>query len=154
MLDIYVDADACPVKDEVYRTARRCGLKVFVVSNSYCNVPMDVLFQLKIVHGGFDAADDWIVDNIAEDDIVVTADIPLAAHCLEKGAMVLSPRGKIFDEESIGTAMANREMNDQLRQMGEIFGGPPPMAKKNKSDFLCRLDEIIQRLRRVNGLTA
>jgi len=146
MLDIYVDADACPVKDEVYRTARRCGLKVFLVSNRYCAIPSDALFHLKIVHGGFDAADDWIVDNIDEGDIAITADIPLADRCLKKGAEVLGPRGRIFDESTICSAMANRELMDQLRQMGEISGGPPPISKKDKSFFLCKLDEVIQRL--------
>ncbi|NTU59456.1 MAG: YaiI/YqxD family protein [Deltaproteobacteria bacterium] len=148
MLDIYVDADGCPVKEEVYRVARRYGLKVFVVSNRPVRVPFEVGFQGVVVGDRFDAADDWIAERVGEDDIAVTADIPLAARCLEAGALVLGPRGQPFTEESIGSALAGRELADLLRQMGEVGGGPPPMGKHDRSRFLSSLDEMIQRVRR------
>ncbi len=148
MLDVYVDADGCPVKDEVYRVARRYGLKVWVVSNRPLRVPMEDGIYPVAVGGAFDAADDWIEERIGEDDIAVTADLPLAARCLKKGAAVLGPKGQVHDESTIGDALASRELMDQLRQMGMTTGGPAPMAPRDRSTFLSRLDETIQRIRR------
>lgn len=149
-MDVYVDADGCPVKEEVYRVARRYGLKVFVVSNRPIRVPFEVGMQAVVVGDRFDAADDWIVERAGEDDLVVTADIPLAARCLEKGALVLGPRGQPFTDESIGAALAARELMDLIRQMGEAAGGPPPMGKQDRSRFLSKLDEMVQAVRRSN----
>jgi uncharacterized protein YaiI (UPF0178 family) len=148
VLDIYVDADGCPVKEEVYRVARRYGLKVFVVSNRPIRVPFEAGIEGVVVSGRFDAADDWIAERAGADDIAVTADIPLAARCLDKGALVLGPRGQPFTDESIGAALASRELMDLIRQMGEAAGGPPPMGKQDRSRFLSSLDEMIQTVRR------
>jgi uncharacterized protein YaiI (UPF0178 family) len=144
LLDIYVDADGCPVKDEVYRVARRHGLKTYVVANSYMSVPLDDKIEQVVVGGRFDAADDWIAERIGKGDIAITADIPLAARCLEKGARVISPKGYPFTEDSIGDALASRELMSQLRQAGVISGGPAPMAKQDKSRFLAGLEDAIR----------
>ncbi|HEX2224204.1 MAG TPA: YaiI/YqxD family protein [Thermoanaerobaculia bacterium] len=148
MLDIYIDADGCPVKDEVYKVARRYGLQVFVVCNKPMTVPMDERIRLAVVSGRFDAADDWIVEHVGEGDIVVTADIPLASRSLEKGARVIGTKGHPFTEDSIGDALATRELMDQLRQAGAVRGGPAPMAKDDRSRFLSELDRTIQAVRR------
>ncbi len=140
---LYIDADACPVKNEVFRVARRYGLKVYLVCNALMRIPPDDLIELIIVHEGFDAADDWIATHITETDIAVTADIPLAARCLKKGARVLDPKGRVFSEDFIGEALASREFNAFLRDMGTITGGPPPFEPKDRSRFLQRLDELI-----------
>jgi uncharacterized protein YaiI (UPF0178 family) len=147
-MPIYVDGDACPVKDEVYRVARRYGIKVFVVSNAPLRVPRDDLIELVVVRGGFDAADDWIVERIGPGDVAVTADIPLADRCLRKGARVLSPKGQVFTEDSIGEALATRALLDMLRQSGEFGGGPAPFAPADRSRFLSKLDEAIHAARR------
>jgi uncharacterized protein YaiI (UPF0178 family) len=139
-----VDADACPVKDEIYRVARRYGLPVRVVSNSRLRVPPHPLFQPVVVTGHFDAADDWIVEHIGPADIAVTADIPLAARCLAKGARVLDPKGRVFTEDSIGDALATRELMAYLRDMGDVGGGPAPYEKRDRSRFLQYLDDLIQ----------
>ena len=144
MITLFVDADACPVKDEVYRVAKRYGLPVRVVSNSRLRVPVDPLFQLVVVTGHFDAADDWIVEHIEGGDIAVTADIPLAARCLAKGARVLDPKGRVFTEESIGDALATRELMAYLRDLGDIGGGPAPYEPRDRSRFLQYLDNLIQ----------
>jgi len=144
LLEIYIDADGCPVKDEVYRVARRHGLKVYVVSNSSLSIPPDERIERVTVGGRFDAADDWIAERIGERDIAVTADIPLAARCLEKGARVISPKGQLFTEESIGDAIATRELMSQLRQAGVVTGGPAPMAKPDRSRFLAGLEDVIR----------
>ncbi|RPI79532.1 MAG: YaiI/YqxD family protein [Desulfobacteraceae bacterium] len=141
---IYVDADACPVKAEVYRVAKRYVLPVRLVSNSTMQIPEDPLFTIKVVTGQPDAADDWIVENITDKDIAVTADIPLAARCLKKGARALDPKGRIFTPEAIGDALAQRELMAYLRDMGDITGGPAPYAKRDRSRFLQRLDLLIQ----------
>ena len=141
---IYVDADGCPVKNEVYRVAKRYGLKVYLVSNSRMRIPQEELFELVIVDEQFNAADDWIVEQVRDNDIVVSADIPLAARCLEKGARVIDPKGRVFTKESIGDALANRELMAYLRDMGNMTGGPAPFEKKDRSRFLQRLDDIIQ----------
>ena len=148
MIKLYIDADACPVKNEVFRVARRHGLKVYLVSNSSMRIPPDELIELIIVHEGFDAADDWIASHITETDIAVTADIPLAARCLKKGAKVLDPKGRVYSEDSIGGALANREFMAFLRDMGTITGGPPPFELKDRSRFKQRLDELIHAIMR------
>ena len=143
-MTLYVDADGCPVKNEVYRVARRHRLKVYLVSNSRMRIPQEDLFELVIVNGQFNAADDWIAARVGDNDIVVTSDIPLAARCLEKGARVLDPKGRVFTEASIGDALANRELMAYLRDMGNITGGPAPFDKRDRSRFLQRLDDVIQ----------
>ena len=148
MLDVFIDADACPVKQEVYRVAQRYGLNVILVANSRMNLPQEPWVRLEVVKGHLDAADDWIAEHVAADDIVITADIPLAARCLDKGALVLGTTGRPFDRDSIGDAVATRELMTELRDAGEIMGGPPPMTRKDRSRFLQRLDEMIQRVRR------
>ena len=149
MITIYVDADGCPVKDEVYRVAKRYGLKVYLVSNSRMRIPQEELFELVIVDEQFNAADDWIVEQVRDNDIVVSADIPLAARCLEKGTRVIDPKGRVFTKESIGDALANRELMAYLRDMGNMTGGPAPFEKRDRSRFLQRLDDVIQAAVRV-----
>lgn len=148
MLKIYVDADACPVKEEVYRVAKRYSLDVTVVANSWMRIPGGSGIRLKVVGEDFDAADDWIVGNVEGDDIVISADIPLAARCLEKGAAVIGPGGRPFTEENIGEVMATRDLLSELRETGEVTGGPPPFGKKDRSRFLQRLDEAVHAIRR------
>lgn len=145
---IYVDADACPVKDEVYRVAQRYGIQVTLVSNAWLRTPDENWLDLVIVDNELDAADAWIIEQSVKDDIVVTADIPLASECLKKGARVIGPRGRPFTEDSIGSALATRELMSQLREMGEMTGGPPPFQKRDRSQFLQALDQIIQAVRR------
>jgi uncharacterized protein YaiI (UPF0178 family) len=146
---IFVDADACPVKEEIFRVATRFGLRVLLVSNSPLRVPRNALFESVVVaRGQFDGADDWIVDQITDRDIAVTADIPLAARCLEKGARALDAKGRVYSPESIGDALASRELMAHLRAMGEMGGGPAPFSARDRSTFLQRLDDLIQALRR------
>jgi uncharacterized protein YaiI (UPF0178 family) len=147
-LDIYVDADGCPVKDEIYRVARRYGLTVFIVSNRRIGVPFEERVHPVVVGDAFDEVDDWIAERVGEGDVAITADLPLADRCIKKGARVLGPKGQVHDENTIGEALASRELMDQLRQMGVMTGGPAPMAKRDRSAFLSRLDEIVQQLRR------
>jgi uncharacterized protein YaiI (UPF0178 family) len=147
-MSIYLDADACPVKEEVYRVARRYEIRVYVVANSPLRVPQDALIELVVVKGGFDAADDWIAERIGVGDIAVTADIPLADRCLRRGARVLGPKGLEFTEDDIGNALATRALLDMLRQSGEFGGGPAPFAKADRSRFLAKLDETIHVIRR------
>lgn len=147
MTRIFIDADGCPVKDEVYKVAARYKLKVFVVANKYLNVPLDPLIEMTVVSGSFDAADDWIVEQVTPKDIVVTADILLAERCVKKNARVLGHKGDEFTEDNVGMAVANRELMQNLRHMGEVRGGPAPMDKKARSNFLGKLDQIIQKLR-------
>src|SRR3954447_26961898 len=137
MLTIYVDADACPVKDEVYRVARRYGLRVAVVANAPLRVPAGPLIEL-VVRPGFGAADDWITEQAGPGDVVVTADIPLAARCLAKEARVLDPRGRPFTANEIGGALALRHLLDEMRQGGAVTGGPAPMTPKDRSRFLSK----------------
>jgi uncharacterized protein YaiI (UPF0178 family) len=145
---IFIDADACPVKEEVYRVAARYALKVFVVANSFIRTPRDALIELVSVGQGFDAADDWIAERAGNEDIVITADIPLAGRCLKAGATVIGPTGKPFTESSIGMALAMRELMTDLRAMGEVAGGPPPFSRRDRSAFLSALDAAVTRLRR------
>jgi len=150
LLHIFVDADACPVKPEVYRVATRYHLDVTLVANSWMRVPDERRIALEIVDDGLDAADDWIVEHVQPHDIVVTADIPLASRCLKKGAHVLGSTGKLFTENNIGEAVAIRDLLTELRGAGEITGGPPPLKKRDRSRFLQQLDEVIQSIRRSN----
>ena len=145
---IYIDGDACPVKEETYRVARRHGVKVFVVANSPMRVPAEDLVELVIVRGGFDVADDWIVEHVGPGDVVITSDIPLAERCLVKSARVIGPKGQEFTEDAIGEAMATRALLDMLRQSGQMGGGPAPFVKADRSRFLSKLDDVIQALRR------
>jgi uncharacterized protein YaiI (UPF0178 family) len=146
---IYVDADACPVKQEVYRVAERHGLKVYVVSNSPIAIPPDPLIERVVVAAGMDAADDWIAERAAKGAIVVTQDIPLAARAVKAGAVAIAPNGKPFTEDTIGMALATRNLMDSLRSAGEITGGPKPFAPKDRSAFLQSLDREIVRLKRL-----
>jgi len=147
LLDIFIDADGCPVKQEVYRVAKRYGLKVTVVSNSRMRTPQKDWLEVVIVDGQLNAADDWIVEHVSENDIVITGDIPLASRCLEKEARVLGPSGRIFTKESIGGALASRGLLAHLRDLGTLIGGPASFGKRDRSRFLQRLDETIQALR-------
>jgi uncharacterized protein YaiI (UPF0178 family) len=142
MLTVYVDADACPVKDEVYKVARRYGLRVLVVANAHQRVPADPLVEL-VVRVGFGAADDWIAAEAGVGDVVVTADIPLAARVVANGAVALDPRGRLLTEADVGEALAMRDLMDGLRQAGEVTGGPRPLTPKDRSRFLSKLDEAI-----------
>ena len=150
MLHIFVDADACPVKQEVYRVADRYHLDVTLVANSWMRVPNERWIVLKVVGGEFDAADDWIVEHVQPDDIVITADVPLASRCLKAGARVIGSTGKPFTDNNIGEAVATRDLLSELRGAGEITGGPPPLEKRDRSRFLQKLDEAIQLIRRRN----
>ena len=148
MLKIYIDADACPVKEEVYRVAERYDLDVTVVANSRMRIPGGGKVRLEVVGDGLDAADDWIAGIVEDGDIVISADIPLAARCLEKGAAVIGPAGRPFTEDNIGEVMATRGLLSELRETGEVTGGPPPFGKKDRSRFLQRLDEAVHAIRR------
>lgn len=147
---VLVDADACPVKQEVYRVARRYGLEVTLVANSWMQVPAVPWLQLVVVDksGQLDDADDWIAERATDRDVVVTADIPLAARALGQGARAISPRGKLWTEDSIGSALAHRDLMTELREAGTITGGPPPFEKRDRSRFLQRLDQAVQAIRR------
>ena len=148
MLHIYVDADACPVKQEVYRVARRYQLQVTVVANSRMQVPNEPRIKLEVVEGGLDAADDWIVEHVEAGDIVITGDIPLASRCLKRRALVLGTTGKPFTENNIGQVLATRDLMADLRGAGALTGGPAPLQQPDRSRFLQRLDEMIQSVRR------
>lgn len=148
MLHIFVDGDACPVKQEVYRVARRCHLDVTLVANSWMRVPAEGWLALEVVGDALDAADDWIAEHVQQHDIVVTADIPLACRCLAVGARVISPTGKPFTEDNIGEVVATRDLLSELRGAGEVTGGPPPLKKSDRSLFLQQLDQAIQSIRR------
>jgi uncharacterized protein YaiI (UPF0178 family) len=143
-----VDADGCPVKEEVYRVAARYGLKVTLVANAPMRLPRDGRVELVVVPGDLDAADDWIAERAAPGDIVVSSDIPLASRCLAKGAAVLRPDGRAFTEENIADALAGRELLAHLRELGEAGGGPAPFDKRDRSRFLQRLDDAVQAIRR------
>ena len=148
MLHIFVDADACPVKQEVYRVAGRFHLHVTLVANARMRVPHEPWIALQVVDDGPDVADDWIVEHVQPCDIVVTADIPLAHRCLEKGARVIGPTGKPFTVDNIGQSLATRNLLSELRDAGEMTGGPPPLKKRDRSRFLQQFDEVIQSIRR------
>ena len=148
MTTLYVDADACPVKDEVYRVAGRYGLQVFVVCNSWIRVPADPRISLVVVEEGPDVADDWIAERAGPGDIVITADIPLAQRALSRGAQALHPAGRPFTGDNIGGALASRAIGEHLRSMGEITGGPKAFAPADRSRFLQALDAAVVKARR------
>jgi uncharacterized protein YaiI (UPF0178 family) len=147
-VQIHVDADGCPVKQEVCRVARRCGLPVKFVANTWMQIPDGPLFERVVVSGGLDAADDWIAEHAAAGDVVVTADIPLAARCLTKGAFVVGPTGRRFTDRDIGSALASRALSAHLRESGVRTGGPAPFRERDRSQFLQALDAAIQESRR------
>jgi uncharacterized protein YaiI (UPF0178 family) len=149
MTALYVDADACPVKDEVYRVAGRYGLAVFVVSNSWIRTPPDPRITSVVVEDGPDVADDWIAERAGAGDVVITADIPLADRALKAGAQAIHPTGRAFTADSIGAALASRSIGEHLRSMGEITGGPKPFASADRSRFLQALDTAVVRARKV-----
>lgn len=144
---ILVDADACPVKDEIYKVAERLKVDVVLVANRPQSLPLNGLFRMEVVSGGFDAADDWIVEKATSKDLVITADILLAERCVKKQVRVLGHKGDEFTEDNIGTAVSNRELMQNLRHMGEMRGGPAPMDKKARSKFLGKLDQILHALK-------
>jgi len=154
LLHIFVDADSCPVKNEVYRVARRYFLDVTLVTNSWMRIPNERWVSLEVVKDNFDAADDWIVEHMQPQDIVVTADIHLASRCVKEGASVIGPSGKLFTENNIGPAIASRDLLSELRAAGEITGGPPPLNKKDRSRFLQKFDDVIQSIRREHPINS
>jgi uncharacterized protein YaiI (UPF0178 family) len=145
---IYVDADACPVKDEIYRVAIRHGLPVSVVAGNFIRVPQDPLIERVAAGSGMDAADDWIAERASHGDIVITSDIPLASRCVKAGAEVIAPNGKPFTEQSIGMTLAVRNLMTDLRSSGEVTGGPKSFAPRDRSAFLSALDQTIRRIQR------
>jgi uncharacterized protein YaiI (UPF0178 family) len=145
MIAIFVDADACPVKDETYVVATRYGLPVALVANAPMHVPAGMGIELVLVGRDPDAADDWIARNVRAGDVVITADVPLAARCLAEGARVLGPSGREFDADSIGGHLAMRDLSAHRREAGEITRGPAPISHKDRSRFLGELDRIVQR---------
>ena len=147
---IYVDADACPVKDEIYRVAARHRLPVTVVAVGYIRVPEDPLIERVAVGAGPDAADDWIAARAGARDIVITADIPLADRCVKAGATVIGPNGRPFTEQAIGMTLAVRNLMHDLRSAGEVTGGPAPFSPRDRSAFLSALDQAIRRLQRAH----
>ena len=148
MLTIYIDADACPVKEEVLRVADRHKLDVFLVSNSWMLMPVGPQVQKIVVSEGADAADDWIVEHIEEGDLVITSDIPLASRALKKNAYALGPTGKAFTPNNVGTAMAMRELNSHLRETGASACYNPSFTKQDRSSFLRAIEEVIQKAKR------
>lgn len=151
MLHIYIDADSCPVKQEVYRVAKRYELSVTLVANTWMRIPAERWLSLEVVDGGFDAADDWIVEHAQPRDIVVTADILLANRCIEKDASVLGTTGKLFTEDNISEAVATRDLMSELREAGAVSGGPGPMQASDRSRFLQELDKLITAIKRKHG---
>lgn len=150
MIDIriFIDADACPVKDEAYKVAARHGLKTFVVSNAFMVVPRDPMIERVVVPSGPDVADDWIAERAGVTDVVVTADVPLADRCVKAGATVLAPNGRAFDTAAMGMALATRNLMSDLRSSGEQTRGPKPFSPRDRSAFLSALDLAIMRLKR------
>ena len=150
-IEIFIDADACPVKDEVYKVAGRYGLKTWVVSNAFMMIPQSPLIARVIVDAGPDVADDWIAEHIAPGDAAITNDIPLAERVLKAGGQAITPTGKPFTADSIGAAIAQRALMEQLRSTGDILGGPKPFDRNDRSRFLQALDEAVQKERRRRG---
>lgn len=148
MIRIFIDADGCPVKDETYKVAARYKLEVFVVANKSLQVPLHPSIKMQVVSAGADEADNWIAENIQENDICITTDIPLADRCLKKNARVLGARGDEFTEDMIGDALATRELMKHLRELGEVKGGPAAFEPRDRSQFLSSLDRIIQNINR------
>ena len=148
MHEIYVDADACPVKEEIFKVATRHGWRTYIVSNSWMRLPIAPLIRRIVVQDYPDAADDWIAERAGKGDIAITNDIPLASRCLKKGAKALRPNGEAFTENNIGMGIAIRELSSHLRDSGEITGGPPAFNKKDRSRFLSAMENIIQIINR------
>ena len=149
MIEIYVDADACPVKEEVQRVAERYQLSVTYVANCKMRLPDSATAKLVVVEGKFDEADHWIVEHVHCNDVVITSDVPLAYRCIQKGAKVLGSNGHPFTEDNIGHLLATRDLMAELREAGTLTGGgPPPFQKQDRSRFLHTLDQIIQMLKR------
>lgn len=148
MTRLFIDADACPVKDEVYRVAERYGLRVFVVSNGWINTRREPWIEQVVVEAGPDVADDWIAERATVGDVVVTADIPLADRCLKAGAQALKSNGQEFSADSIGSALAGRMVGEHMRSMGLTTSGPPPFGPRDRSAFLQALDRAVVRARR------
>ena len=146
---LFIDADACPVKDEVYRVGARYGLHVFVVSNGWINTPREPWIEQVVVDAGPDVADDWIAERAGPGDVVITSDIPLAERCLKAGAQALKSNGQPFTPDSIGSALAGRRVGEHLRSMGVATSGPPPFGPKDRSAFLQALDQAVVRAKRV-----
>jgi uncharacterized protein YaiI (UPF0178 family) len=144
MLDVYIDADGCAVKEETYKVAARYGLKVIVVANKALTIPLDPKIEMTVVDGGFDAADDWIAEHIGQGDILVTSDLLLADRCIKRQARVLGPKGRELNEENIGNVLGGRELSGHLRMLGDTKTGPSAMAKTDRSQYLSNLDRIIQ----------
>lgn len=149
---LFIDADACPVKDEIYRVARRYGLRTYVVSNGFMQVPREALIEQVVVDAGPDIADDWIAERATTGDIVITADIPLADRCLKAGTQAINAKGVPFTHDSIGSALAGRAIGEHLRSMGEVTRGPAPFSPADRSRFLQALDEAVHRARRAKRL--
>ena len=153
IISIFIDADACPVKQEIYRVAERhalkgVALKVFVVSNSPIAVPRDEMIERVVVGAGMDEADDWIAERAKRGDIVITTDVPLASRCVKADATVIAPNGKPFSKDSIGMTLATRNLMDSLRSAGEITSGPKPFSPRDRSEFLSALEQALVRLKR------
>jgi hypothetical protein len=147
-IGIFVDADACPVKPEIYRVAERYALHVYVVANTFMTVPRSDLIERVIVSEGPDVADNWIAERAGENGIVITADIPLADRCVRNGATVIGPTGKPFTDDSIGMALATRDLLTDLRSAGATTRGPSPLTRQDLSRFLSALDLAVTRLQR------
>ncbi len=145
---VYVDADGCPVKDEIYKVAERFQVEVVLVANKAFNIPANKLFRMQVVDTGFDAADDWIVEHATKKDLVITVDILLAERCVKNGCRVLGHKGVEFTEDNIGMSVASRELMQNLRHMGEVRGGPAPMDKKARSEFLGTMDRLLHALKK------
>lgn len=150
-ITVFIDADACPVKDEVYRVAQRYGLKTYVVANAFLMVPTSPLVERVVVDAGPDVADDWIAEQVQPGDVVVTNDIPLAGRVLRAGAAAIAPNGRPFTQDSIGAALSQRALMEHLRSTGEITSGPKPFDRNDRSRFLQTLDEAVNRERRRRG---
>ena len=148
MLTVYIDADACPVKEEVYRVAKRYGLEVILVANSWMKIPDEPKITLETVGAAPDAADDWIAEHAEADDIVITADIPLASRCMKNEVRVIGTSGKLFTARNIGGILATRDLMTGLRDAGEMTSGPPPITQHDRSRFLQQLDQTVQAIRR------
>lgn len=146
MLKVFVDADACPVRDECIRVARRHDLKVFIVSDGGIRPLRDKGIEFIFVKPGMDAADRWISDHIGSNDIVVTGDIPLAAACIKCGAIAIKPSGETLDDSNIGPILGNRDLFASLREIGEITGGPRPFRKQDRSRFISALEGVVQKV--------
>ena len=152
MLKIYVDADACPVKNEIERVATRHNLETYLVCDGGIRPSLNPLIQLIVVNQGADAADDWIVYHIGKSDICVTNDIPLAGRCLEKAAFAIKPNGKQYTNDNIGMALATRDIKERLRESGEMTGGPPPFSKADRSKFLDQMEMIVLKAKKFQHL--